>query len=87
MENNEIQNVTYLAFESAQSRLERINTKLWVVILVLIVALIGSNAGWIYWESQWQYVQTETNIDATQDGDNNYLSGGDLYYGTESENQ
>lgn len=83
----EMQNVTYLAFESSQARLERINTKLWVVIIILVVALIGSNAGWIYWESQWQYVQTETNIDATQDGDNNYLSGGDMYYGAESESK
>ena len=87
MDNKDIQSVTYLAFESSQARLERINTKLWVVIIILVVALIGSNVGWIYWESQWQYVQTETSIDATQDGDNNYLSGGDMYYGAESESK
>ena len=80
------QNVSYLAFESSQARMERIIKRLWVVIIVLIISLIGTNAGWIYYESQWQYVKTETTIDATQDGDNNFLSGGDLYYGTESEN-
>lgn len=79
------QNVSYLAFESSQARMERIIKRLWVVIIVLIISLIGTNAGWLWWESQWQYVKTETTIDATQDGDNNWISGGDMYYGTESE--
>lgn len=77
MENNEIQNVTYLAFESAQSRLERINTKLWVVILVLIVALIGSNAGWIYYENQFEDVvtNTQTVTQETDEGGTNSFTG------------
>lgn len=73
----------YLMWESCQYRNERINTKLWIVVLVLIVALIGTNVGWLYYESQWQYVQTETSIEATQDGENNIINGGD-YYGAES---
>ena len=75
----------YMMWESSHARAERTNKRLWVIVLVLIVALVGTNAGWLWWESQWQYVKTETTIDATQDGDNNYLSGGDLYYGTENE--
>ena len=75
----------YLMWESSQYRNERINTKLWVVILVLIVALIGTNIAWLVYESQWQYVQTETSIEATQDGSGvNIVGNGDISYGTES---
>lgn len=83
--NTEDNNLRFI-IESAFAKLERANTRLWIVCIILIVALIASNAGWIYWESQWQYVQTETTVEASQEGDNNFLSGGDLYYGTESEN-
>lgn len=86
MEDNNIQSVSYLAFESSMARMERTSKRLWIVILVLIVALIGTNVGWLYWESQWQYVKSETTIDATQDGDSNIVNGGDMYYGSEGEN-
>lgn len=72
------QNIPYIAFESVQARLERINQKLWIVILVLIVALIGTNAGWIYYESQWQYVESTTvtqDLDAS-DGGNAIINDG-----------
>lgn len=71
--------------ESAFAKLEKANTRLWVVCIILIVALLATNAGWIYYESTWAYVQTETTVEASQEGDNNILSGGDLYYGAESE--
>lgn len=45
--------VSYIAFESVQIRLERINKRLWILCIILIIALIGSNAGWFYYESQW----------------------------------
>ena len=76
----------YMAFESSQARIERVNFKLWIVILVLIVTLIGTNVGWLIWENQWQYVQTDTTIEATQDGSGtNIVGGGDISYGTESQ--
>lgn len=88
MENKEVKNVPdipYIAFESSQARMERVNKKLWIVILVLIVTLIGTNAGWLWWESQWAYVKSTTEIEAEQDGDNNIVGGGDINYGTESQ--
>lgn len=75
----------YLMWESSQYRSERINTKLWVVILVLIVALIASNAGWIYYENSFEDVVVTQ--EAVTDGSNEiHLQniGGD-YYGGESE--
>jgi hypothetical protein len=82
------QNIPYIAFESVQARLERINQKLWIVILVLIVALIGTNAGWIWYESQFEdSVTTTVTQEATSDGnsDINLRGIGDNFYGGESE--
>ena len=64
---------------------DRKHKRLWVVILVLIVALLGTNAGWIYYENQFQDVVTT--IEAEQDGNgNNIVGGGDVNYGAESQN-
>lgn len=63
---NEVKDIPYIAFESSQARMERVNKRLWIVILVLIVALVGTNVGWIIYENQWQYVDTTT---VTQDVD------------------
>ena len=88
MENNEVNAIPYIAYESSMARMERVNKKLWIALLVLIVALVGTNAGWLWWENQWQYVQSDTTIEATQDGSGtNIVSGGDLNYGTESQSE
>lgn len=63
--NTEDNNIRFIV-ESALAKQEKANLRLWIICLVLIVALLGTNAGWIYWESQWQYVDTTT---VTQDLD------------------
>ena len=50
--------VPYIAHESAVARLERVIKRLWVLALVLIVLLAASNAAWIWWESQYQTIET-----------------------------
>lgn len=72
--------VSFAAFESACTRLERANHRLFIVIVLLLVALIGTNAAWIYYESQWQVVEsTTTTQTVTQDGESNRFIGGDAY--------
>lgn len=66
---------------------DRKHKRLWVVILVLIVALLGTNAGWIYYENQFQDVVTTTEIEAEQDGGINIVGGGDVNYGAESQSE
>lgn len=76
----------YLAYESSQARMERVNTKLWVVIILLIVALIGTNGAWIWYESQYEDLVVTQEVDATADGENDLhinTVGGD-YDGGES---
>lgn len=85
-----MEQIPYIVFESAMARFERSNKRLWIVILVLIISLLGTNAGWIYYESQWQVVEaTEYQQDVeqeTDDGGNNTFVGGDYYGSTENEN-
>lgn len=45
--------IPYFAHEGEMSRMERANKRLWIIIIILIVALIGTNAGWLYYESQF----------------------------------
>lgn len=83
--------VSYLAFESVTARQERTIKRLWILIIILIVSLLGTNAGWIWYESQWEVVESNTEI--TQDVDATADDGSDLnlntvggdYYGSESE--
>lgn len=84
-ENKLPESVPYIVHESDMSRLERQCKRLWVVILVLILLLVGSNCAWLWYESQFQVIE-ETVIEAEQDGSGiNIVGGGDIEYGTESQ--
>jgi hypothetical protein len=75
-----------IVYESAMARMERANKRLWIIVIILIAAFIATNAGWIYYESQFQVV--ETSIEAKQDGGGvNIVGGGDISYGADGKNQ
>lgn len=76
--------IPYYAHEGEMARSERTIKRLWIVILVLIVCLVGSNIGWLVYESQFADEVISTEIDAEQDGQYNFISGGDMNYGAES---
>lgn len=58
---------------------ERTIKRLWIVIILLIVLLVGTNVAWIYYESSFEdVVITQENAD----GYNNYIGNdGDIYNG------
>lgn len=56
--------VPFAAFERAILELKGANRRLWIVVLLLIMLLFGTNAAWLYYESQWETV-SETTV--TQD--------------------
>ena len=85
-ERKDLAQVPYFVHEGDMARLERTNKRQFIIILVLIFALIGSNIGWIYYESQFEDVVTTTEIEASQDGSGvNIVGGGDVNYGAEGE--
>ena len=78
---NEI-NVPYIAYEAELSRMERMNRRLWIIVLVLIAALIVTNAAWLYYENQFEDVVTVTQESSTEDGGNAIVNNeGSVIYG------
>lgn len=62
--------VPFAVHESAMARMERTIRRLWILLIVLVVLLVGSNALWIWNESQFEDVYTEI----TQENDRGFNS-------------
>ena len=88
-EMNDLEQHSKFVTERALTNADVANRRQWVVIIILIVSLILSNAGWIYYESQFQQVETtsiQQEVDQeSEEGDNQFI-GGDYYGTSESEN-
>ena len=79
--------VPYVVHEGIVTRLERTNKRLWILCIILIITLVSTNVGWIYYESQWQYNEIVTTQDVDQDGSGtNSFVGGDYNASTDSSN-
>lgn len=79
---NKIADVPYLAHEGAMVRLERINRRLWILAIMLVVLLTASNGAWLYYESQFTNSSTDISQDIdTGDGETTVIGIGD-YNGT-----
>jgi len=68
MKENEIIMIPYLAHEGDMARQERTIKRLWVLCIILILLLAGSNAAWFYYENQFEDAVTTTQT-VTQDVD------------------
>ena len=77
--------IPYFVHEGAMVRMERVNFRLWVTVLVLILALIASNLAWFFYDRQFETYEETTTQEVTQtaestDGDAiNKFIGGDEY--------
>lgn len=78
--------VSFVAFESACTRLERSNRRLFIMCVILIIALIASNTGWVIYESRFQDVEVTQEVDQEAQGDgSNQFVGRDFYAPADSE--
>lgn len=77
--------VPFAVHESAMARMERTIRRLWILLLVLVVLLVGSNALWFWYESQFEDVEiTQEN----EKGINNFIGNdGDINNYGEAEDQ
>ena len=74
--------VPYVAHEADMARQERTIKRLWILLLVMLVLLVGTNVAWIYYESQ--FVEETTTVEQdieTGDGDAFVAGVGDVNYG------
>lgn len=63
---DEQKKLSYMAIESVLVRQERTIKRIWILCILLLIALIGTNGAWIYYESQFETVESTT---ITQDLD------------------
>lgn len=61
--------VPFVVHESMMARAELSAKRMWILVLVLILLLVGSNVGWLVYESQFETVETiEEYMVETDDG-------------------
>ena len=74
--------VPYIVHESAMARMERTIKRLWILAIILVALLVGSNLAWIFYESQFE--TDSWTYEATTDGGGTAIANGDgevNYYG------
>lgn len=75
---NDQTTISQMSIDVIFARFERTIKRLWILCIILIITLLGTNAGWIYYESQ--FVTTETTVEQevdTGDGDATVIGVGD----------
>ena len=71
------ESIPYAAYELSTARAERTAKRLWITILTLIFLLVGTNGAWLWYEAQFETVETiteEYQADAS-DGGNAIING------------
>ena len=64
--------IPYIVHESEVARLERIIRRLWILCIIIFVALIATNAAWIWYENQFMDEVTTVEQES-ESGYNNYI--------------
>ena len=59
--------IPYYVHEGEMTRMERVVKRLWIALLIIFLAFVGTNLGWIIYESQFETISYEQ--DADFDGD------------------
>lgn len=72
MENN----VPFIVHEADMARLERTIKRLWILLILVIVLLVGSNCAWIYYESQFVEEVTSESYEAVVENDGVAIANG-----------
>jgi len=96
-EDQKVATVPFFIHEATVERLERLNKRWFIFALIVFIALIATNAGWIVYESQYEtyYYSQEAQTDNapaitllnTGEGDINYGQGKTSSPGTSQEDQ
>ena len=57
---NAPESVPDIVHESSMARMERQIKRIWITVLVLIAMLVGTNSAWLWYNSQFDTVETVT---------------------------
>lgn len=75
-----VEPVPYIVHESAMARMERTIKRMWIVLILVICLLVATNGAWLWWESQWEDIYVEQEVE-TETGDAFVAGVGDVNYG------
>lgn len=72
--------VPYIVHESEMARAERNVRRLWIALIITIILIVFTNAGWLLYISQYDFCSYELSTDGG--GNANYIGqDGDIYNG------
>jgi len=78
MERQAPDKIDYLVHEDQMVRMERVIKRLWILCIMIFIALVATNAGWIYYESQ--FITEEVTQDVDTGNGAAYVAGiGDIH--------
>ena len=75
--------IPYICHEGDMARAERTIRRLWILCILLVVLLVGTNIAWIHYENQWETAETVVTQDIdTVNGGNASINDGVHINGT-----
>lgn len=82
--------VPYQVVEDYKMLINSTIKRLWIVILILIFLLVGSNCAWLWYENQFETVETVEEYQIEQDAEsgnnNSIINGGEIVNGETDSN-
>lgn len=89
MKTEDVKDVSYIVFESTIARFDRVIKRMWVIILILVFLLLGTNLAWLYYESQLEEVtETTTTVEQnTESGKGNATINDGVHINDESKSE
>ena len=73
----ENQSISYIVHESAMARAERHIKRLWIALIIAVLAIVATNISWLIYISQYDF-----ELSADNGGNANYIGNdGDIYNG------
>ena len=77
--------IPYAAHQGIVATMERVNKRLWITLVILVFLLVGSNIGWLVYESQFETVESVEEYEIVQDAEggnnNSVINGGEIVNG------
>ena len=81
----EEKNIPYFVHEGIMARMERTIRRLWILCIILILLLAGTNGAWIWYENQFiDEVTTEVTQDVDSEGTGNAVINDGVHINGES---
>lgn len=77
--------VPYQVFKDFKETAKANSLKWFIICLVLIVLLVGSNIGWLIYESQFETIETTQDVIQEADNGENHFIGGDMIGETDNQ--